>query len=91
MAENVLLRHEDIPDIHKLDVYLAHDGYAAARTALTTLKPEEVTAQVKASNLRGRGGAPAGGVGCGQGDSQLDTRGALVLERKAALAVGKFR
>ena len=57
MAENVLLRHEDIPDIHKLDVYLAHDGYAAARTALTTLKPEEVTAQVKASNLRGRGGA----------------------------------
>ena len=57
MAENVLLRHEDIPGIHKLDVYVAHDGYAAARTALTTLKPEEVTAQVKASNLRGRGGA----------------------------------
>ena len=62
MAENVLLRHEDVPDIHKLDVYLAHDGYVAARTALTTLKPEEVTAQVKESNLRGRGGAgfPAG-------------------------------
>ena len=62
MAENVLLRHEDVPDIHKLDVYLAHDGYAAARQALTTLKPEEVTAQVKESNLRGRGGAgfPAG-------------------------------
>ena len=57
MAENVLLRHEDIPGIHKLDVYVAHDGYAAARTALTTLKPEEVTAQVKAANLRGRGGA----------------------------------
>ena len=56
MAENVLLRHEDVPDIHKLDVYLAHDGYAAARKALTTLKPEEVTAQVKESNLRGRGG-----------------------------------
>lgn len=62
MAENVLLRHEDVPDIHKLDVYLAHDGYVAARRALTTLKPEDVTAQVKESNLRGRGGAgfPAG-------------------------------
>ena len=57
MAEKVLLRHLDIPDIRKLDVYLAHGGYKAARTALTTLKPEEVTEQVKASNLRGRGGA----------------------------------
>jgi len=57
MSEKVLLRHLDVPDIRKLDVYLAHDGYEAARKALTTLKPEEVTDQVKASNLRGRGGA----------------------------------
>jgi NADH-quinone oxidoreductase subunit F len=57
MPENVLLRHLDVPDIRKLDVYLAHGGYEAARQALTTLKPEEVTEQVKASNLRGRGGA----------------------------------
>ena len=57
MAEKVLLRHLDVPDIRKLDVYLAHGGYEAARQALTTLKPEEVTEQVKASNLRGRGGA----------------------------------
>src|SRR3989441_4129037 len=57
MAEKVLLRHLDIPDIRKLDVYLAHGGYKAARTALTPLKPEEVTEQVRASNLRGRGGA----------------------------------
>ena len=57
MAEKVLLRHLDTPDIRKLDVYLAHGGYKAARTALTTLKPEEVTEQVRASNLRGRGGA----------------------------------
>src|SRR5713101_5983850 len=57
MTEKVLLRHLDIPDIRKLDVYLAHGGYEAARQALTTLKPEEVTEQVKASNLRGRGGA----------------------------------
>jgi len=57
MSEKVLLRHLDVPDIRTLDVYLAHGGYEAARTALTTLKPEEVTEQVKASNLRGRGGA----------------------------------
>ncbi|HEV8717649.1 MAG TPA: NADH-quinone oxidoreductase subunit NuoF [Candidatus Binatia bacterium] len=57
MSEKVLLRHLDVPEIRKLDVYLAHSGYEAARKALTTLKPEEVTDQVKASNLRGRGGA----------------------------------
>ena len=60
MADNVLLRHETIPDIHKLDVYVAHDGYAAARTALTSLTPADVTAQVKDANLRGRGGAGFG-------------------------------
>lgn len=57
MADKVLLRHLDVPNIRNLDVYLAHGGYEAARKALTTLKPEEVTEQVKASNLRGRGGA----------------------------------
>ncbi|MBI3799839.1 MAG: NADH-quinone oxidoreductase subunit NuoF [Deltaproteobacteria bacterium] len=57
MSERVLLRHLDVPNIRKLDVYLAQGGYEAARKALTTLKPEEVTEQVKASNLRGRGGA----------------------------------
>ena len=62
MAEKVLLRHFDIPNFHQLDVYLTHGGYEAARKALTTMKPEEVVDQVKASNLRGRGGA---GFGCG--------------------------
>ena len=57
MAERVLLRHLDVPDIRKLDVYVENGGYEAAKKALTTLKPEEVTAQVKDSNLRGRGGA----------------------------------
>ncbi|MFI5251915.1 MAG: NADH-quinone oxidoreductase subunit NuoF [Bacteroidota bacterium] len=46
----------DIPDLHKIDVYEAHGGYAALRKALS-LKPEEVTDEVKKSNLRGRGGA----------------------------------
>jgi NADH-quinone oxidoreductase subunit F len=60
MAEKVLLRHLDIPNFHKLDVYRAHGGYETARKVLTSLKPEEVTEQVKASNLRGRGGAGFG-------------------------------
>lgn len=57
MAERVLLRHLDVPDIRKLDVYVENGGYEAAKKALTSLKPEEVTAQVKDANLRGRGGA----------------------------------
>ncbi len=46
----------DIKDLHKLDVYEAHGGYSALRKALG-MKPEEVTDEVKKSNLRGRGGA----------------------------------
>jgi len=46
----------EIPDLHRIDVYEAHNGYKALRKALT-MKPEEVTDEVKKSNLRGRGGA----------------------------------
>ena len=42
------------PDIAE---YEADGGYEAARHALTTLAPEDVTALVKQSKLRGRGGA----------------------------------
>jgi len=45
-----------IKDLHRLDVYEAHGGYAMLRKALA-MKPEEVTEEVKKSNLRGRGGA----------------------------------
>ncbi len=45
-----------IPDYHRIDVYEAHGGYAMLRKALG-MKPEEVTDEVKKSNLRGRGGA----------------------------------
>ena len=47
----------DIPELRKLDVYLAHDGYKAVRKALFDMKPEEIINEVKNSNLRGRGGA----------------------------------
>ncbi len=44
-------------DSHKLATYEADGGYVTAKRALTTLKPEEVLEQVKASGIRGRGGA----------------------------------
>ncbi|NCF69278.1 MAG: NADH-quinone oxidoreductase subunit F, partial [Chloroflexi bacterium] len=58
---HILLRHRDIPDIHKLDVYLDNGGYDAFKKALS-MSPDETINIVRASNLRGRGGAgfPAG-------------------------------
>ncbi len=57
MAEHILLRHRDIPDIDQLDVYLAHGGFEALKSAVTGKSPQEVIDIVKASGLRGRGGA----------------------------------
>lgn len=53
----MLLRHRDIKNIHQIDVYMANDGYQALTKALTEMKPEDVTNEVKISGLRGRGGA----------------------------------
>lgn len=53
----LLLRHRDIPTINELDVYRQHGGFQAFRKAVTSMKPEEVTEVIKASGLRGRGGA----------------------------------
>jgi NADH-quinone oxidoreductase subunit F len=44
------------PDSFTLDSYLRHDGYEGLRKALA-MKPDEVIEVVKASGLRGRGGA----------------------------------
>ena len=46
----------EIPNYHTLEVYEQHGGYGAKKKALG-MKPEEVTDEVKKSNLRGRGGA----------------------------------
>ncbi|MCO5251382.1 MAG: NADH-quinone oxidoreductase subunit NuoF [Candidatus Kapabacteria bacterium] len=46
----------DIPDLHKIEVYKAHNGYQAAAKSLK-MTPDEVINEVKASKLRGRGGA----------------------------------
>src|SRR5512136_1550220 len=53
----LLLRHRDIPDIGRLDVYQKNGGFEAFKRAVTSMKPQEVTDMVKASGLRGRGGA----------------------------------
>jgi NADH-quinone oxidoreductase subunit F len=49
-------------DSHTLERYLATGGYASLRRAVSEMTPEQVTAEVKAANLRGRGGA---GFPCG--------------------------
>jgi NADH-quinone oxidoreductase subunit F len=53
----VLLRHRDIPDIQKLEVYKKNGGFEAFKKVVTQMKPNEVTDMVKSSGLRGRGGA----------------------------------
>ena len=57
MGEKILLRHEVVPDVRKIEVYEGDGGYQAARKALTEMKPEQITETVKTSGLRGRGGA----------------------------------
>jgi NADH-quinone oxidoreductase subunit F len=58
MAEpvKVLTKRYDVEDAHTLDGYLRTGGYAALRTALGG-SPEGLRDLVKASGLRGRGGA----------------------------------
>ena len=60
--DKLLSKFFEIPESHKLSVYLERGGYEQAKRALTTLKPAEIEDEVKKSNLRGLGGA---GFGCG--------------------------
>lgn len=59
--EVTLYRHVGAEGSHTLDYYRSHGGYDAATKALG-MTPETVVGEVKASGLRGRGGAgfPAG-------------------------------
>jgi NADH-quinone oxidoreductase subunit F len=52
----VLTRRFGLPNSHSLDTYLAADGYKAFRKAVE-MGPEKILEEMKASNLRGRGGA----------------------------------
>ncbi|MGW6032146.1 NADH-quinone oxidoreductase subunit NuoF [Gordonia terrae] len=52
----VLSRHWDEPESWTLDNHRRHNGYRALSTALTT-PPDDIIETIKASGLRGRGGA----------------------------------
>jgi NADH-quinone oxidoreductase subunit F len=54
---HILLRHRDVDNIHKLDVYQANGGYDGLKKAVNELAPDEVINTVRTSGLRGRGGA----------------------------------
>ena len=55
--ERILLRNIDDPGSHTLAVYTSRNGYRPWEEIVKNLKPEQVIEQVKASGLRGRGGA----------------------------------
>ncbi len=58
----IVLRHRGLIDPENIEDYIAYDGYTALAKVLTSMTPEQVIAEVKASGLRGRGGGgfPAG-------------------------------
>jgi len=53
----VALRNRGLLNAESIDEYIARDGYQALAKALTAMKPQDIVSQVKASGLRGRGGA----------------------------------
>ncbi len=59
--KKLILENCGFTDFSKIESYIANDGYSALAKALSE-KPEQVLEEVKAANLRGRGGAgfPAG-------------------------------
>jgi len=57
MSDLYLLRHREIMGLNQLRTYMSNGGFETWKQVVTTLKPEEVTQQVKDSGLRGRGGA----------------------------------
>ncbi len=57
MPQQLLLKHINVPGIDTYKVYRENGGYASVEKALKTMKPDEVTEEVKKSGLRGRGGA----------------------------------
>jgi len=55
--QRIVLRNCGVIDPEALDEYEAAGGYRALRKALFEMTPAEVIAEIKASGLRGRGGA----------------------------------
>jgi NADH-quinone oxidoreductase subunit F len=53
----ILLRHREITNLDQLPIYLKNKGFEGFKRAVTGMKPDELIELVKASGLRGRGGA----------------------------------
>jgi NADH-quinone oxidoreductase subunit F len=56
MGRKILLDKINIPGIKTYEVYRENGGYKSVEKALT-MQPDDITEEVKASGLRGRGGA----------------------------------
>ncbi len=57
LQKTIALRHRGLIDPEKIEDYIGRGGYQAAAKALTEMTPEDIIAELKASGLRGRGGA----------------------------------
>jgi NADH-quinone oxidoreductase subunit F len=55
--EKILLRNLDVPDLHTLAAYQSRGGYRSWEKVVRDMTPEKLIEEVKASGLRGRGGA----------------------------------
>ncbi len=60
--EKIVLRNRGVIDPKRIITYVERDGFKALEKARSTMTPEEVINEIKASGLRGRGGA---GFPCG--------------------------
>ncbi|MCC6752386.1 MAG: NADH-quinone oxidoreductase subunit NuoF [Saprospiraceae bacterium] len=57
MATKILLENLAVEGIRAIDTYMANGGYRAVSKALKEMSPDQLVEEVKASGLRGRGGA----------------------------------
>ena len=57
MSQTILFNGIDEPGLHTIDVYRRRGGYEPLRKVLTQMSPGDVTDELMASGLRGRGGA----------------------------------
>src|SRR5438093_380082 len=55
--EKILLRNIGVPDSQTLAAYQARGGYKSWQKVVQAMKPEQLIDEIKASGLRGRGGA----------------------------------
>lgn len=57
MGRKLLIEHANVTGIETIEVYRKMGGYRSVEKAVKTMSPEQIVEEVKASGLRGRGGA----------------------------------